>query len=120
MAPQLHSVSGAAQILGVSSRALWREVTAGNIPGVRVGRRVLVNQRDLEEYTFELARYMGTSVDMIDRTYGHLARGSETDAIQKLDDLSAQLKKKSERLGVESDYHARAFQQRKPLAAGGS
>lgn len=26
---------------------------------------------------FELARIMGTSVDMIDRTYGHLARGSE-------------------------------------------
>jgi integrase len=27
--------------------------------------------------TFELARYMGTSVEMIDRTYGHLAAGSE-------------------------------------------
>ena len=26
---------------------------------------------------FELARVMGTSVEMIDRTYGHLARDSE-------------------------------------------
>jgi hypothetical protein len=34
---------------------------------------------------FELARYMGTSVDMIDRTYGHLARGSEELARDKLD-----------------------------------
>lgn len=34
---------------------------------------------------FELARYMGTSVDMIDRTYGHLARGSEELARAKLD-----------------------------------
>lgn len=34
---------------------------------------------------FELARYMGTSVDMIDRTYGHLAHGSEDLARAKLD-----------------------------------
>jgi integrase len=26
---------------------------------------------------FELARYTGTSVEMIDRTYGHLAQGAE-------------------------------------------
>ncbi len=44
---------------------------------------------------------MGTSVDMIDRTYGHLARGSEANAGQKLDDLAAQSRKKSERLGVD-------------------
>lgn len=34
---------------------------------------------------FELARYMGTSVEMIDRTYGHLAPGSEDVARAKLD-----------------------------------
>jgi integrase len=34
---------------------------------------------------FELARYMGTSVEMIDRTYGHLARGAEESASAKLD-----------------------------------
>jgi integrase len=39
---------------------------------------------------FELARYMGTSVEMIDRTYGHLARGSEDLARAKLDAHAAQ------------------------------
>jgi integrase len=34
---------------------------------------------------FELARYMGTSVEMIDRTYGHLAQGAEKTARAKLD-----------------------------------
>ena len=34
---------------------------------------------------FELARYMGTSVEMIDRTYGHLAKGAEESARSKLD-----------------------------------
>ena len=34
---------------------------------------------------FELARYMGTSVEMIDRTYGHAAAGAEASARAKLD-----------------------------------
>jgi hypothetical protein len=34
---------------------------------------------------FELSRYMGTSVEMIDRTYGHLAIGAEDTARAKLD-----------------------------------
>ena len=38
---------------------------------------------------FELARYMGTSVEMIDRTYGHLAQGAEEAARSKLDDAYA-------------------------------
>ena len=50
VAPQLHPVSRTAQILGVSSRTLWREIAAGNIPVVRVGKRVLVDQGDLEQY----------------------------------------------------------------------
>jgi integrase len=37
---------------------------------------------------FELARYMGTSVEMIDETYGHLAQGSEDVARAKLDRLA--------------------------------
>jgi integrase len=37
---------------------------------------------------FELARVMGTSVKMIDRTYGHLARDSE-DAIRSRLDVRA-------------------------------
>ena len=34
---------------------------------------------------FDLGRYMGTSVEMIDRTYGHLAQGAEETARAKLD-----------------------------------
>jgi integrase len=36
--------------------------------------------------TYELSRYMGTSLINIDRTYGHLARDSHRHAIQLLDD----------------------------------
>jgi hypothetical protein len=34
---------------------------------------------------FDLSRYMGTSVEMIDRTYGQLARGAEESAKTTLD-----------------------------------
>jgi integrase len=34
---------------------------------------------------FELARYMGTSVEMTDRVYGHLAHGAEDTARERLD-----------------------------------
>ncbi len=44
--------------------------------------------------TFELARLMGTSVAMIDRTYGHLARDSE-------DSIRARLDARADRAGVE-------------------
>lgn len=37
---------------------------------------------------FELARYMGTSVEMIDRTYGHLAQGAEEAARAKPNDAN--------------------------------
>jgi integrase len=40
---------------------------------------------------FELARFMGTSIEMIDRTYGHLAQGSEAAAIAKLDALDSRV-----------------------------
>jgi integrase len=38
---------------------------------------------------FELSRYMGTSIEMIDRHYGHLAQGNEQAAAAKLDALDA-------------------------------
>jgi integrase len=43
---------------------------------------------------FELARLMGTSVKMIDRTYGHFAQDSE-------DAIRARLEARSARLGVD-------------------
>jgi integrase len=39
--------------------------------------------------TFDLSRYMGASLTMIDRHYGHLARGGREHAIRLLDELSA-------------------------------
>jgi integrase len=39
--------------------------------------------------TYELSRYMGTSLINIDRTYGHLARDSHQHAIELLDDYSS-------------------------------
>jgi len=38
---------------------------------------------------FELARLMGTSVAMIDRTYGHLARDTEAAVRKRLDARAA-------------------------------
>jgi integrase len=35
--------------------------------------------------TFELARYMGTSVEMIERTYGHLVTGADDAFRSRLD-----------------------------------
>jgi integrase len=40
---------------------------------------------------FELSRYMGTSIEMINRHYGHLAEGSEQAAAAKLDAYEAAL-----------------------------
>jgi integrase len=34
---------------------------------------------------FDLSRFMGTSIEQIDRTYGHLAQGAEQSAREKLD-----------------------------------
>ncbi len=39
--------------------------------------------------TFDLCRYMGASLTMIDRHYGHLARDGREHAIRLLDELSA-------------------------------
>jgi integrase len=39
--------------------------------------------------TFELSRYMGASLTMIDRHYGHLARDGREHAIRLLDDLNS-------------------------------
>jgi integrase len=40
--------------------------------------------------TFELSRYMGTSIGMIDRHYGHLARDGRDHAIRLLDGFKAE------------------------------
>ncbi len=50
----------------------------------------------VEFSTFELSRYMGTSLGMIDRHYGHLARDGREHAIKLLDHFT----------GAEPDVHA--------------
>jgi len=40
--------------------------------------------------TFELSRYMGTSIGMIDRHYGHLARDGREHAVQLLDTFATE------------------------------
>jgi hypothetical protein len=55
-------------------------------------RDVVVKDRGVD--IFELARLMGTSVRMIDRTYGHLARDSE-------DAIRAKLEARAARDGVD-------------------
>jgi hypothetical protein len=40
--------------------------------------------------TFDLSRFMGASLTMIDRHYGHLARDGREHAIRLLDELSAE------------------------------
>jgi hypothetical protein len=40
--------------------------------------------------TFELARLMGTSLEMIERTYGHLVRGADDAFRARLDAFAAQ------------------------------
>ena len=40
--------------------------------------------------TFELARYMGTSVEMIERTYGHLVEGADDWFRSRLDVCSVE------------------------------
>jgi hypothetical protein len=40
--------------------------------------------------TFELARYMGTSVEMIERTYGHLVSGADDAFRSRLDACAAE------------------------------
>jgi hypothetical protein len=39
--------------------------------------------------TFDLSRYIGASLTMIDRHYGHLARNGREHAIRLVDELSA-------------------------------
>jgi hypothetical protein len=66
----------------------WMKATARAQRAVADGDR-LTEALAARISIFELARVMGTSVKMIDRTYGHLARDSETSIRQRLDARAA-------------------------------
>ena len=46
----LVSVSEAATMLSVSTKFVWLEIERGQLPAVRLGRRVLVHMGDLDQY----------------------------------------------------------------------
>jgi len=48
--PQLVPVRDAAKRLGISERTLWTLTDAGEIPVVRIGRRVLYDLADLRAF----------------------------------------------------------------------
>lgn len=47
--PQHLTLHEAAERLGVSYRTLWRQVRAGRIPAMRIGRAIRVSVEDLEQ-----------------------------------------------------------------------
>jgi integrase len=70
--------------------------------------------------TFDLSRYMGASLTMIDRHYGHLARDGREHAITLLDAHSspkqAQRPRRGRRVDVDEALRRRARQQKQPLS----
>lgn len=45
---RLMSVPEAAVYLGVGQRTLWQRIKEGHLPAVRLGRRTLIDQQDLD------------------------------------------------------------------------
>jgi integrase len=67
--------------------------------------------------TFEPSRYMGASLTMIDRHYGHLARDGREHAIKLLDDLNAAtVDARGRPVDTETTASRRSRQQRAPLS----
>lgn len=50
----LHPVADAAEILGVGRSTIYRLIAAGEIGTVKIGRRTLVAQTELERYAATL------------------------------------------------------------------
>lgn len=69
--------------------------------------------------TFDLSRYMGASLTMIDRHYGHLARDGREHAITLLDaharPTRARRPRRGRQVDVDEALRRRARQQKKPL-----
>lgn len=52
-APILVGIDDAARLLGVSSRTVWTMTNAGELPHLRIGRRVLYPLADLHRWVAE-------------------------------------------------------------------
>jgi len=51
--PQLLSIAETADRLGVSPKTVRRQIAAGDLPAHRIGRRVLIDPRDLDLFLFD-------------------------------------------------------------------
>jgi excisionase family DNA binding protein len=51
--PQLVTVAEAAEALRISDRTVFRSIEKGELPVVRLGRRVLLREQDLAAYVNE-------------------------------------------------------------------
>ena len=66
--------------------------------------------------TFELSRYMGASLTIIDRHYGHFARDGRQHAIRLLDDLNAPVDVRGRSVDAKKLGSRRHRQQKQPLS----
>jgi hypothetical protein len=86
--------SGAATSTCTTSKPNWKPAQIA--VGIEPFRRIYDLRHTFATFalragisTFELSRYMGASLTMIDRHYGHLARDGREHAIRLLDDLNS-------------------------------
>jgi integrase len=93
--------------------------------GIEPGRRVYDLRHTFATFalragisTFDLSRYMGASLTMIDRHYGHLARDGREHAIQLLDTHSNQRRRprRGRPVDVDNALRRRARQQKHNLS----
>lgn len=55
----LHTIPDAAEMLGVGRSTLYNLISAGEIKAVKVGRRTLIPQGELERYVRSLTKAVG-------------------------------------------------------------
>jgi excisionase family DNA binding protein len=44
------SVEKVAQIFGVSARLIYKQITSGSLPHVRIGKRIVISDTELEKF----------------------------------------------------------------------
>ena len=54
MTPLLHNLSSAMEMLGISRTRLFEEIKAGRISTVKIGRRTMIKQSELERFVSTL------------------------------------------------------------------
>lgn len=52
-----YSVNGAADVLSISPRQVWRHLAAGNLTAIKAGHRTLIRRAELIRYLRSLPAY---------------------------------------------------------------